>query len=96
MALRNSEKIFFSWREGFVQECFPHSCYCSVDSPVEVDVRFRYISIKGDWESSKAEAAFLNKQQQGGERRDKKQRAEGTTAQQEDTSKTKAWSKNSR
>jgi hypothetical protein len=31
-----------------------------VDSPVEVDVRFRYISIKGDWESSKAEAAFLN------------------------------------
>jgi hypothetical protein len=28
---------------------------------VEVDVRFRYISIKGDWESSKAEAAFLNK-----------------------------------
>jgi hypothetical protein len=27
---------------------------------VEVDVRFRYISIKGDWESSKAEAAFLN------------------------------------
>jgi hypothetical protein len=28
---------------------------------VEVDVRFRYISIKGDWESSKAEAAFLNR-----------------------------------
>ncbi len=28
-----------------------------VDSPVEVGVRFRYISIKGDWGSSKAEAA---------------------------------------
>jgi hypothetical protein len=27
---------------------------------VEVDVRFRYISIKGDWERSKAEGAFLN------------------------------------
>jgi hypothetical protein len=27
---------------------------------VEVNVRFRYISIKGDWESSKAEAVFLN------------------------------------
>jgi hypothetical protein len=27
---------------------------------VEVNVRFTYISIKGDWESSKAEAAFLN------------------------------------
>jgi hypothetical protein len=27
---------------------------------VEVDVRFRYISIKGDWEHSKAEGAFLN------------------------------------
>jgi hypothetical protein len=28
---------------------------------VEVIVRFRYISIKGDWERSKAEAAFLNR-----------------------------------
>ena len=27
---------------------------------MEIDVRFRYISIKGDWERSKAEAAFLN------------------------------------
>jgi hypothetical protein len=27
---------------------------------VEVDVRFRYISIKGDWERSKAEGAFPN------------------------------------
>ncbi len=27
---------------------------------MEVDVRFRYISIKGDWECSKAEGAFLN------------------------------------
>ena len=23
----NLKRIFFSWREGFVQECFPHSCY---------------------------------------------------------------------
>ncbi len=28
---------------------------------MEVNVRFRYISIKGDWERSKAEAAFLNR-----------------------------------
>ncbi len=27
---------------------------------MEVDVRFRFISIKGDWERSKAEGAFLN------------------------------------
>jgi hypothetical protein len=28
---------------------------------VEVNVRFRYISIKGEWERSKAEAALLNR-----------------------------------